>query len=98
MLCFLTARKLKPGAWPDFRQAWEPGEWDPRFVRAYHVRSLNDENEVVSFGLFDGSADDYRAMNRERESARVDRMSEFVDQVLVDDVYEVIDEVTPPGR
>ena len=97
MLCFLTARKLKPGAWQDFRKAWEPDEWDPRFIRAYHVRSLNDENEVISFGLFDGTPDDYRAMAREREETRVDRMSAFVDQVLVDGVYEVIDEVSPRG-
>jgi hypothetical protein len=98
MLCFLTARKLKPGSFQDFRRAWEPDEWDPRFVRAYHVRNLNDENEVVSFGLFDGTADDYRAMARDREDTRVDRMSEFVDEILVDGVYEVIDEVTPQSR
>ena len=97
MLCFLSARKLKPGAWQDFRKAWEPDEWDPRFVRAYHVRSLSDENEVISFGLFDGTPDDYRAMAREREETRVDRMSAFVDQVLVDGVYEVIYEVSPRG-
>jgi hypothetical protein len=98
MLCFLTARKLKPGSFEQFRQAWEPREWDPRFVRAYHVRNLEDEDEVVSFGLYDGSVDDYRAMSREAEESRVSRMGEFVDQVLVDGVYEVIDEVTPPGR
>lgn len=95
MLCFLTARRLKPGAFADFRKAWEPEEWDPRFIRAYHVRSLDDENAVVSFGLFRGSPADYRAIPRDREKARVDRMSEFVEEVLIDGVYEVIDEVTP---
>jgi hypothetical protein len=98
MLCFLTARKLKPGSFQQFRRAWEPQEWDPRFLRAYHVRNLDDEDEVVSFGLYDGSADDYRAMSRGAEQGRVRRMGEFVDRVLVDGVYEVIDEVTPPGR
>jgi hypothetical protein len=98
MLCFLTARKLKPGSFNDFRRAWEPDEWDPRFIRAYHVRNLDDENEVVSFGLFDGTPDDYRAMAREREDTRVERMSEFVDEIRVDGVYEVIDEVTPQSR
>jgi hypothetical protein len=98
MLCFLTARRLKPGTFEQFREAWEPPEWDPRFVRAYHVRNLDDEDEVVSFGLYDGSVDDYRAMSREAEESRVSRMGEFVDRVLVDGVYEVIDEVTPPGR
>jgi hypothetical protein len=95
MLCFLTARRLKPGAFADFRRAWEPDEWDPRFIRAYHVRSLEDENEVISFGLFDGTPDDYRAMSRDSEDERVGRMSEYVDEILVDGVYEVIDEVEP---
>ncbi|MDQ4129744.1 MAG: hypothetical protein M3133_01930 [Actinomycetota bacterium] len=101
MLCFLTARKLKPGTFADFRDAWEPLDWDPRFIRAYHVRRLDDEDEVVSFGLFDGTPDDYRQLSAaagEEERARVERMSEFVDQVVLDGVYEVIDEVTPPGR
>jgi hypothetical protein len=98
MLCFLTARRLKPGSFADFRKAWEPVEWDPRFVRAYHVRNLNDENEVFSFGLFDGGPEDYRAMPRDREEARVARIGEFVEEVLVDGVYEVVDEVTPSRR
>ena len=88
----------KPGSFQDFREAWEPEDWDPRFARAYHVRKLEDEDEVVSFGFYQGSVDDYRAMSREAEEDRVHRMDEFVDQVLVDGVYEVIDEVTPPGR
>ena len=96
MLCFLTARKLKPGTFEDFRSAWEPDDWDPRFVRAYHVRNLNDENQVVSFGFFDATADEYRAMRRDREDARVERMSEYIEQILVDGVYEVVDEVEPP--
>ena len=93
MLCFLTARRLKPGSFPAFREAWEPNEWDPRFVRAYHVRNLNDEDEVISFGLFDGTAEDYEAMPRDPD--RVDRMTPFIEEILVDGVYEVIDEVTP---
>jgi len=97
MLYFLTARRLKPGAFAEFRKAWEPDEWDPHFVRAYHVRNLNDENEVVSFGLYDGTVEDYRGMSRPAEEGRIDRLSQFVEQVLVDGVYEVVEEVTPRG-
>jgi hypothetical protein len=98
MLCFLTARKLKPGTFEDFRKAWEPQEWDPRFTRAYHVRNAEDENEVVSFGFFEGTMDDLRAKPMQRDAGRWDRMSVFVEEELVNGVYEVIDEVTPPGR
>jgi hypothetical protein len=43
MLCFLTVRKLKPGSYEAFREAWDPGEDVPAsftegFTRAYHLR------------------------------------------------------------
>ena len=103
MLCFLTARRLKPGSFDEFRQAWEPTEWDEHFVRAYHVRNTDDENEVVSFGFFQGTlADAEAAMRDERvrqaEDERQRRMAEFVESETLDGVFEVIEEVTLPGR
>jgi hypothetical protein len=100
MLCFLTARRLKPGTFDEFRKAWEPDEWPPQFVRAYHVRDLTDENMVVSFGLFDGTPEDYRQLRTDERAGEVEdlrqrKMSEFVDQTVLDGVFEVIDEVTP---
>lgn len=97
MIVMFTARRLKPGAWEQFRQAWDPGEErPPGFKRAYHARNIRDEDEVISFGLFDMSMDDYRNW-REREDAqenqRVDRMSTFVQNEHVSGVYEVVDEV-----
>lgn len=100
MLCFLTARRLKSGTFDAFRKAWEPDEWPPQFVRAYHVRDLSDENIVVSFGLFAGTAEDYRQLRTNERAGKVEdlrqrKMSEFVDQTVLDGVFEVIDEVTP---
>ena len=61
MIVMFTARRLKPGAWEQFREAWAPGEeYPPGFVRAYHARNIRDEDEVISFGLFDMSEADYR--------------------------------------
>jgi len=34
MICFLSARRLKPGAYDDFCQAWEPEHWPPEAIRA----------------------------------------------------------------
>ena len=97
MIVMLTARRLKPGAWENFRRAWDPGdEKPPGFARAYHARNIRDEDEIVSFGLFDMSEVDYRRWRAEadtEETQRVDRLSAFVHNEYVSGVYEVIDVV-----
>jgi heme-degrading monooxygenase HmoA len=97
MLVLLSARRLKPGAWDQFRRAWDPGEVKPPgFQRAYHARNIRDEDEVVSFGLFDMTEDDYRRWRAEadaEENERVDKLSAFVQNEYVAGVFEVIDVV-----
>ena len=97
MLVFFTARRLKPGAWEQFRRAWDPGDKPPPgFQRAYHARNIRDEDEVISFGLFDLTKDDFhkwRGEAEEQERARVGALSAFVENEHVSGVYEVIDEV-----
>ena len=97
MLVFFTARRLKPGAWDQFRQAWEgDGERPPVFQRAYHARNTRDEDEVISFGLFDMTKDDYhqwRAQAEQQENRRVDALSAFVENEHVSGVFEVIETV-----
>jgi heme-degrading monooxygenase HmoA len=97
MLVMFSARRLKPGAWEQFRRAWDPGdEKPPGFQRAYHARNIRDEDEIISFGLFDMSEADYRAWREQEdasENARVDRLSAFVENDHVSGVFEVIDVV-----
>ena len=96
MIVMLTARRLKPGAWEQFRRAWEGDSKPPGLQRAYHARNLRDEDEVVSFGLFEMSEGDYRNWREEADAAetsRVDRLSAFVENEHVSGVYEVIDVV-----
>jgi heme-degrading monooxygenase HmoA len=100
MIVMFTARRLKPGAWEQFREAWNApsNEFPPGFQRAYHARNIRDEDEVISFGLFDMSEADYRRWREEadsEENQRVDRMSAFVKNEHVSGVYEVIDELSP---
>jgi heme-degrading monooxygenase HmoA len=99
MIVMFTARRLKPGAWEQFRQAWDPGdEAPPGFQQAYHARNIRDEDEVISFGLFDMTKDDYHRWRGEadaQENARVDRLSAFVQNEYVSGVYEVIDTLEP---
>ena len=97
MIVMFTARRLKPGAWDQFRRAWDPGDnKPPGFQRAYHARNIRDEDEVISFGLFDMTKDDYhrwRGEHDDDENTRVDRVSAFVQNEYVSGVYEVVDTV-----
>jgi heme-degrading monooxygenase HmoA len=99
MIVMFTARRLKPGSWEQFRDAWDPGEAaPPGFRQAYHARNIRDEDEVISFGLFDMTQQDYRRWREEADAAenrRVDRISAFVQNEYVSGVYEVIDTVEP---
>jgi heme-degrading monooxygenase HmoA len=97
MIVMFSARRLKPGSWDQFRRAWEPGDdKPPGFQRAYHARNIRDEDEVISFGLFDMSEDEYRQWRADADAAenqRVDAMAAFVENEHVSGVYEVIDTV-----
>ena len=99
MLVMFTARRLKPGAWEQFRRAWDPGDAiPPGFIRAHHARNMRDEDEIISFGLFDMTLDDYHRWRSEQDAeelGRVDRVSAFVENEPVSGVYEVIDTVEP---
>ncbi|HEV3036119.1 MAG TPA: hypothetical protein VGX72_15170 [Solirubrobacteraceae bacterium] len=100
MICTLTARRLKPGAYEDFRGAWDPSaapsEVIARWKRIYHVRDLDDENVVISFGMFDGSEQELREMQaRMGRSDQVSRVQPLVEEVLLDGCYEVVEEITP---
>jgi hypothetical protein len=100
MIVALTVRRLKPGTYEQFRSAWEPEEWPSQWDRAYHVRNVNDENEVISFGFFDGTLDELQRARQEgpAEDERQRRMAEFVQSTGADGLYEVIEEVSPPAR
>ena len=97
MIVMFSARRLKPGAWDQFRRAWDPGDAKPPgFQRAYHARNIRDEDEIISFGLFDMSIDDYHSWRGEADAAenrRVDRLSAFVENQHVSGVFEVVDVV-----
>jgi len=99
MIVMFSARRLKPGAWEQFRRKWDPGDaMPPGLQRAYHARNIRDEDEVISFGLFDMTEDDYRRWRADADAAenqRVDQLSAFVENEHVSGVYEVVDTVDP---
>jgi heme-degrading monooxygenase HmoA len=99
MIVMFSARRLKPGAWEQFRRAWEGGgEQPPGLQRGYHARNIRDEDEIISFGVFDMTLEDYRRWHAEKESdelRRVDQLSQFVANEYVGGAYEVVDTVEP---
>ena len=100
MICVLTHRRLKSGAWEQFRAAWEPDEWWAPLTRAYHLRSVDDPDEVISFGFFDGTLEDFERMRdtpewNEGEDRRLKRIAPFEEMTRFGGVYEVVDEIVP---
>jgi hypothetical protein len=99
MLCFLSVRRLKPDSYDAFRQAWEPESGaPPEIVRIYHVRSVNDPDVVTSFGLANMTSSDldgFRERLSAEENDRQRLMQEHVDELIVDDVFEVVEEIEP---
>lgn len=97
MFAPLTVRKLKPGSYEDWRKAWEPDEWPPGAQRAYILRNVNDPDEIVAFGLFEGDVQSLRDDPRmqEQRRTRFERMAPFVASTGADGIYEVIEVVEP---
>jgi hypothetical protein len=101
MLCALSVRRLKPGSYDDFRAAWQPDEFPSALKRAYHVRDVNDPNVVISFGLIDAEASEISAFRDEVadvEDGRQAAMAPHVDELIVEGLYEVVEEVVPAAR
>ncbi|HEV2786928.1 MAG TPA: hypothetical protein VGV67_11100 [Solirubrobacteraceae bacterium] len=98
MICALTVRTLNPGTFDDFREAFmsvldaenPPAGW----VRFDMVRNVDDPDEVVTFGFFDGTVDELRASAAQDESraAQLEAIKPYVAAIGADGLYEVVEE------
>jgi heme-degrading monooxygenase HmoA len=92
MLCAHTVRRLKPGTYEQFVEAFmarQEGQ-PPGLVRFYALRSLADPNEVVTFGFFDGTLEDLE--RGQEESGYADlraTIDPMVEETLANGIYEV---------
>lgn len=95
MICALTVRKLKPGTFDQFRQAFMESEPDaemPSGAQFFMVRNTEDENEVICFGLFDGTREQLRSSGAyEGYDEQMQKIAPFVDSVGADGMYEVVE-------
>jgi hypothetical protein len=97
MYAALTVRKLKSGSYDEWRKAWEPDEWPEGAQKAYILRNLDDPDEIIAFGFFEGDLDAIRNDERMREQQRTrfERMAPHVESTGADGIYEVVEEVAP---
>jgi hypothetical protein len=60
------------------------------------VRNVEDENEIVSFGFFEGTLDDLRRSQKEFDYASMRaNVDEHVESTGTDGIYEVVVEQGP---
>jgi hypothetical protein len=100
MLVFFSGRHIKPGHWDDFRKAWgsdEDLQDMPEGSVVYHARNVKDEDEVISFGIFDVGRDSIDAIRGEAESEakRREEMDKHVHDIPLEGIYEVVEEIRP---
>lgn len=100
MLCAHTVRRLKPGAYDEFKERFgpNPDNAPEGWVRFTMLRSLADPNEVVTFGFFDGTLDE---LERNQAQQGYDELrgsiDPLVDAVVANGVYEVVASLTTEG-
>jgi hypothetical protein len=94
----LTQRKLKPGSYEAWRKAWWPEDLPTDAGpsgKAYIVRNVDDENDVIAFGIFD--SDPREAFSspeaQNMQAKRVAGMAPHIDAIGPDGLYEVIEVV-----
>jgi heme-degrading monooxygenase HmoA len=97
MLCALTVRKLKPGTMEEFKQAFIPDDHTQApagWKRFYAIRNVADENEVITFGFFDGTLEELRAGQQSGGDYELRRAAadELVESVGADGIFEVVEE------
>ena len=100
MLCAHTVRRLKPATFDQFAEAFMPreGEAPAGWVRFHMLRGLADENEVVTFGFFDGTLEELERTQRESDYQGLrDAIDPLVDAVIANGVYEIVATWTAEG-
>ena len=100
MLCAHTVRRLKPGTFEQFAETFRPDMDSPPagWIRFDMLRSVADENEVVTFGFFDGTLEELNSSQADAGyQERVDAVAPFIEAVVANGVYEIVVDWTPQG-
>jgi hypothetical protein len=102
MMCAVAVRRIKAGTYEEFRKAWQHDPWLPRYEKALVLRNADSPDQVMTMAFFDGTPEEYEAARDDPETMaaeerRFRRISELEERVLLSGVYELVEEVLPPG-
>ncbi len=100
MICALTVRKLKPGSFERFREAFMQrvgGEdMPPGWVRFNMVQNTRDPDEVICFGFFDGDVDSMTANSGQAGyQEQLAAIAPYVESVGTDGFFEIVEDQVP---
>jgi hypothetical protein len=95
MYSALTVRRLKPGTYDQWRQAWEGDQEEmPEGVEVFILRNIKDPDEIIAFGLFETDVEEMRSsFDPEAERKRHEAMAPYIESVGADGMYEVIERI-----
>jgi hypothetical protein len=101
MMCAVTVRQIKPGSYEQFRKAWEPDPWLPTLKNALVFRNEDNPEQVLTIGFFEADQDELDKVRDDpevlkEEDQRLRRISEFEERVLLNGIFELVEDVPAP--
>ena len=101
MMALVTVRQIKPDTYDEFRKAWAPVPWWPQLTKIEILRNDEDPNEILTVGYVDVNAEELEDLRDSpeilrSEAERLERIAPFEERLLVNGVFELVEEVTPP--
>lgn len=100
MLCTVTVRRLRPGTYEQFREAVRPEYWPAGLRNVLVLRNDEDPDEVCTIGWLDMTHDELERLRDSpelltAEAERLERVAAFADTIVVNGVFEVVDDLHP---
>lgn len=102
MICAMTARRITDGRVDEFIEKFGEGpenipeEIAAKFKGVYACQDAEDPNVILTFGMFDGSLEEFRELQSGGERAQqLDQIAPLVEEVLIDSSFEVIRDLSP---
>jgi hypothetical protein len=96
MICALTVRTLKPGTFDDFRVAFmglaNPDDIPDGWVRFDMIRGIENPDEVICFGFFDGTLEELRSRGQDGYSEQMAAIAPYVASIGTDGLYDIVED------